>query len=129
MFTGRKLRTIITLPDRDPVTHDPLSRAEAMSWLAQSIIRRWRFIIGYTLVTFTVWAVGSPPVLGWWNYTASWLALVIESVVGIGVYNMSRRDAVILREVRAETQRVEAAAARIERVAEMVLDGQLRGER
>lgn len=85
---------------RDPVTGDPLTRSEMVSWYAQAIIRRWAFIVGYSLLTFGVWLFGTTMAVQWWNYSASWLALVIESVVGIAMFGQVRRDALILRELR-----------------------------
>ena len=35
-----------------------------------------------------------------WNYVASYLALFIESVVGIAMFSQTRRDAMIIREIR-----------------------------
>lgn len=130
------------LPSRDPATGDDLTPTEALSWFAQSIIRRWSFIGVIAVITAICFTLGGH-VLGWWNYSASFLALIIESVVGIGVYNMGRRDAVILREVRALSERgakharratkaaqrgedaakrAEEAAGRIERMADLMLD-------
>lgn len=94
-------------PYQDPVTGDRLTRGEWFSWRAQSLIRHWSFIVGFTTVTFTVWILGSPLWLSWWNYAASWLALVIESLVGIAMFGQTRRDAVILRGIRSTQGRLE----------------------
>lgn len=123
------------LPDHDSTTGDEITRTEALSALAQSVIRRWTFIGLFLAVTVPCFVLGGA-VLGWWNYAASALAIVIESVVGIGVFNMGKRDAVILREVRhlsergakqarkatKAAQRTEEAATRVERMADLMLD-------
>lgn len=106
---------------RDPDTGDQIRRSEFVSFRIQNLIRRWPFILLYTGVTFTVWVVGSPAVLGWWNYTASYLAILVESIVGIGVYQMSRRDSVILREIRQVTDATRENTASVQQLAEMVL--------
>ena len=107
---------------RDPVTGDQMTRSELWSWRAQSIIRHWTFIGLFTVVTFGIWIVGSPAVVGWWNYSASFLAIVIESVVGIAMCAQVRRDALVLREIRRISERVES-------VAELIHEHQLRSER
>lgn len=134
--------TLPRLPTSDAATGDELTPSEALSHIAQGVIRRWTFIGVVSAVTLVCFTVGGS-VLQWWNYSASWLALVIESVVGIGVYNMGRRDAVILREVRAlsergarsarraekATKRTEEAAKRTEDAARLALDAAQRTER
>ncbi len=128
---------------KDPVTGDPLTRSELVSWHGQAIIRRWTFIVLFSLVTFTVWAIGNALWVEWWNYAASWLALVIESVVGIAMFGQVRRDAVVLRELRSmarkqvkavKEQRVIAETQaeivqRLEEVSELMLDAIQRNER
>lgn len=84
---------------RDPVTGDQLTSGEYISWLIQGIIRRWAFLGVITFVTILVWATNNSAALSWWNLGASYLALVIESVVGIAMFSQTRRDAVILRHV------------------------------
>jgi hypothetical protein len=86
---------------RDPVTGDTLTPAEYMSWIIQGIIRRWTFLGIITAITIFVWTMNSAIALTWWNLGASYLALVIESVVGIAMFSQTRRDALVLREVRA----------------------------
>lgn len=85
----------------DPITGDELSSGEYVSWLIQSIIRRWLFLGIITAATIAVWATGNPVALQWWNLAASYLALVIESIVGIAMFSQTRRDAVVIREIRA----------------------------
>lgn len=110
----------------DPITGDELSRAEAVAWRVQWIIRRWTFLVGLTAVTAGAWTyvgvtagwalrAGPLAVVTWWNVCASYLALLIESVVGMAMYHQVQRDAVILREIRQADQRIEA-------LGEMVLE-------
>ena|SRR5579863_8450865 len=92
---------------KDPTTGDQLSTGEYISWIIQGIIRRWTFLIVITLVTILVWATNNPTALTWWNLGASYLALVIESIVGISMFSQTKRDAVVLREVRDLSQKIE----------------------
>ena len=92
---------------RDPVTGDHLTSGEYISWLIQGIIRRWAFLGVITAVTILVWATNNSAALSWWNLGASYLALVIESVVGIAMFSQTRRDAVILRHVAQSSEGLE----------------------
>jgi len=94
-------------PFIDPVTGDPLSWGEHVSWMAQGIIRRWIFLGLITVATIVVWALDNPSGLVWWNLAASYLALLIEGTVGIAMFSQTRRDAVILREIRRTVERVD----------------------
>jgi hypothetical protein len=84
---------------RDPFTGDKLTLGEKISWQIQTILRRWIFIVIITIGTITCWMDGSTQVLLWWNLVASYMALFIESVVGIAMFAQTRRDAMIIREV------------------------------
>lgn len=95
---------------RDPVTGDELTTGEYVSWLIQGVIRRWTFLILVTVGTAVCWATRDPNVLLWWNLVASFLAIVIESIVGLAMFGQTRRDAVCLREVRTISRRVEELA-------------------
>lgn len=94
---------------RDPVTGDPLTLGEHLSWLMQGIIRRWAFLGLITAATVVVWAVGDATGLLWWNLSASYLALLIEGTVGIAMFSQTRRDAVILRHLRDVIDALQAA--------------------
>lgn len=63
-----------------------------------------------TVITILVWVTNCGAALVWWNLGASYLALVIESVVGIAMFAQTKRDAVVMREVRAMSQHVETIA-------------------
>ena len=99
---------------KDPVTEDELSRGEYVSWAIQGLIRNWAFLGIITVVTIIVWATNNPVALTWWNLGASYLALVIESIVGIAMFSQTKKDALVLRQVRTLSQR-------IEQIAEVVL--------
>jgi hypothetical protein len=94
----------------DPVTGDELTGGEYISWRIQGVIRNWAFLGFITVITALLWATDNSVALQWWNLGASYLALVIESIVGIAMFSQTRRDAVALREVRAISQRVEKIA-------------------
>jgi hypothetical protein len=85
---------------RDPHTGDNLTLAEHISWMIQNVIRNWFFIGLITIATITCWLINTDLVLRWWNFVASYLALFIESVVGIAMFSQTRRDAMIIREIR-----------------------------
>jgi hypothetical protein len=87
-----------------------LTQGEYISWIIQGVIRRWTFLIIITLVTIVVWTINNPTALLWWNLGASYLALVIESIVGLAMFGQVKRDAVALREVRAISQHIEQLA-------------------
>lgn len=89
-------------PRRDPATGDILTRGEYISWMVQGIIRRWTFLVIVTCATAIAWSTNNAAVLLWWNLCASFLAIMIESVVGIAMFSQTRRDATVLREVRAK---------------------------
>lgn len=97
---------------RDPVTGDRLSPSEHLSWIIQGVIRRWLFLGLITVATVVVWSTNEPVALNWWNLSASYLALFIESCVGIAMFSQTRRDAVIIREIRAAEKRDEALLTR-----------------
>lgn len=86
----------------DPFTGDELTFSEWVSWqLQQNFIRRWGFLIGFTCITVACAAIGNLVVMAWWNVLASYLAIFIESIVGRAMIGQTRRDARILREIKA----------------------------
>ncbi len=94
---------------KDPVTGDPLSLGEYISWIVQGIIRRWFFLLLITIATAIAWGVGSmqPQVLVWWNLAASYAAILIESIVGMFMFGQMKRDAVILRHLERLTEHLD----------------------
>jgi hypothetical protein len=86
------------------VTGDPLTALEYLTRQAQLALRSPWFIVGFNVFTLTMMA------LGWreqWNYIASWLAIMVEWVVGTFMFGQTRRDAVVLRETRAVVEHIE----------------------
>lgn len=95
---------------QDPITGDSLTTGEWISWKIQHLMRRWAFLGLITLLTIVCWATNSAAVLTWWKLGASYLALVIESIVGMAMFNQCIRDAVVSRQTRANSQRIEKMA-------------------
>lgn len=94
---------------RHPVSGEPIKLGEHISWKIQFAIRRWSFIGSITLITLACVCLGifDLTVMTWWNVWASWMALFIESVVGMAMFNMARNDGRVLREVHALLAQVE----------------------
>lgn len=88
----------------DPITGDELTNAEYISWHIQAVVRSPWFIIGFNLITLVMLTVGWRD---WWNYFASYLAIMVEWVVGKYMFGQTGRDAKIIREIRTLTQRIE----------------------
>ena len=117
----------------DPLTGDRVGGSEKFSLLVQGLMRKWTFVLAYTAVTVLWWThphwFGDQPTDGHWQDAASYGALLIESVVGIGMFSWARRDSVILRKVHAIEQATEALLHRLEQADEnnaVVLDRVLR---
>ncbi len=101
---------------RDPITGDILTLGEELSWLAQRVIRRWSVLLAIQIVTVTVLIFGSWTMRDAWNFGASDLAILIESVVGIALFSQTRRDCVVMRDTRRIVTQMEAALANHERI-------------
>ena len=91
---------------RHPITGDPIGIGKHVSWKIQFSIRNWYFIGAITGVTLfcVVWGTMNITVIGWWNVWASYMALFIESVVGISMFEQTRADAKVLRQSLAAIQ-------------------------
>lgn len=85
---------------RHPVSGESIKFGEHVSWKIQFAIRRWSFIGSIALITLACVILGTfdVTVIVWWNVWASFMALVIESVVGMAMFNMARNDGRVLRE-------------------------------
>lgn len=88
----------------DSITGDTITRSEKISITVQSVMRQWKFVIGYSILTFIwwthpVWFGDHPGNDARWQDFASYMALLIESLVGIGMFGWARRDSVILRRI------------------------------
>jgi hypothetical protein len=105
----------------DPVTGDLLTRSEIVSWRLQQTIRNFWFIGTITAVTIImgirghVWDLESVDA---WNFCMSWLALWIESIVGIAMFSQTRRDAKAIREVKAMDEKMAIMLAHVETLIE-----------
>jgi len=84
-----------------PITGDEIGLGEHLSWLVQARIRRWSFVGYVTAATAICWVIGSPLVLEWWNFSASYMAVFIELVVGIAMYEQTKNDAKVIRKILA----------------------------
>lgn len=109
----------------DPVTGDPLTLGEEISWVAQGLIRRWTFFALLCAGTFAVWITGhiwdqSPTTI--WNLWASWWALVLESIVGIAMFSQTRRDAVKIRQIHRLAQEQRDLAANLDSKLDQLLN-------
>ncbi len=102
----------------DPVTGDQLTLAEEISWQIQTrVLRRWSFLVVFTLFTALMWLRG-PGAQFDWNLIASWLAIVVEGTVGLAMFSQTRRDALIIRQIRnLEAAHLEADAKRDQQTA------------
>lgn len=103
---------------KDDITGDTLTTGEWISWHIQGIIRRWWFIIAFTTITIIVWSTDNPTLLLWWNLFASYMAIFIESIVGLAMFGQTRRDAVILRHIATQTQHIERLSEQIRALEE-----------
>lgn len=108
----QKIRAIFQ-PKNDPLTGDLLSFSDRISYFAQNIIRRWTWVI-FNICLSIFWWINpgffhdDAATLFRWMALYSLLAIVVESVVGIGQYASNKRDAVIIRRVdKTEQQNVE----------------------
>ncbi len=88
----------------DPVTGDPLTTTEYLSWKIQSFVRSPWFIILFNLITILAMTFGRGEL---WNYFASWLAIMIEWIVGKYMFGQTGRDAVIIRHLLKIAEHIE----------------------
>ena len=112
----------------DPVTGDELTHAEHVSWQLQSLIRNWYFIGAITAATIVVSIIGRAwtfHLMDIWNFSASYLALFIESIVGIAMFSQTRRDAVKIRKIESLGTQLATVIGQLEQMVsdECVVDG------
>ena len=86
---------------KHPITGENITLGEHLSWTAQNAIRRWEFVGVVTLATVVCWGINTASVLEWWNYMASYMAVLIELVVGIAMYQQTKADAKVIRKILA----------------------------
>lgn len=82
----------------DPTTGDHLTAGEHVSWMLQRVMRRWAFLGGITLATAACWLLGDTE-RTWWNYAASYMALVVEGITAMALINQTVRDALVTRTI------------------------------
>lgn len=83
-------------PRKDPVTGDQLTAVEYYSRQLQAMVRSPWFLVVFNVIT------GICMLIGWrdpWNWFASWLAIMVEWMVGKYMFGQTARDAVILRKL------------------------------
>ena len=86
---------------KHPITGENISLGEHLSWKAQNVIRRWEFVGVVTFATAVCWVTGTPTVLQWWNFSASYMAVLIELIVMIAMYQQTKSDAKVIRKILA----------------------------
>ena len=86
---------------RDPATGDLLNYNDYLLYQLQTnVIRRWWFLVAFTVITLACVFTFNVTVMTWWNVLASYLAIFVEAIVGRYMAGQTRRDATILRELR-----------------------------
>ena len=101
------------------VTGEPIGLGQHMSWKIQEMIRRWPFILTMTVISLACWVIGwrHSDVVLWWNAWASYMAIFIESVVGISMFQQTKSDAQVIRKILAmESSQFEELKELIEQV-------------
>lgn len=104
------------------MTGDALTRLEYLTRQAQMGLRHPLFLVGFNLVTLTLMALG---LREQWNYFASWLAIMVEWMVGVYMFGQTKRDALVIREVRALARQM---ARDVEKIEDAVEEGPEGGE-
>jgi hypothetical protein len=86
-----------------PITGEAIGLGQHISWRIQNSIRHWWFILAITVITLVcvTWGLHDNNVIAWWNVWASYMALFIESVVGISMYQQTKADAQVIRKILA----------------------------
>mgnify|MGYP006267166409 CR=1 FL=1 len=95
-----------------PDTNDVLTFSEVISWKIQSIIRNWWFVAFWSVGSFVWWAKPH-----WfhdnhsyihWQLVASYLAVIVELMIGLAMIGQTKRDAMIIRHIlKLEKQEIE----------------------
>ena len=84
----------------DPVTGDKLTRLEYYVRQIQVFVRTPWFILFFNLITILMVFIMGRPVE--WNDLASWLAIIIEWLVGTYMFGQTGRDALVIRTIKKE---------------------------
>ena len=107
------------MPYKDPVTGDELPMLEYRTRQVQVFVRTPWFILVFNLITIASMALGHGDV---WNYFASWLAIMIEWLVGTYMFGQTARDAVVTREVRSLIQQMRSVLEIVEKDVEVEIE-------
>ena len=83
----------------NPITGEPINFSDFIAWKLQSVIRRWWFLLAFTCATAGAWSTRNSSIILWWNLSASYLAIFVESIVGRAMFGQTKADAAILREI------------------------------
>ena len=96
---------------RDPLTGEPISFTEWVSLMAVNVLRRWTIILFYIGLSAAWWAhpawFHDDAVYTKWMIVFSLLAVINESLIGIGMFSRSNRDSIVLRRVLKYLERGE----------------------
>lgn len=86
-----------------PDTGDVLSFSEQVSWKVQGVIRNWIFVIFWSVLSIVWWIkphwFKDSSSYVHWQLIASFIAVVIELIVGISMLSQTKRDAMIIRHI------------------------------
>ncbi len=83
---------------KDPVTGDELKPLEYFTRQVQVMVRTPWFLLLFNLTTIAIF-LGHGDL---WNYFASWLAIIIEWLVGTYMFGQTGRDAIVMRTIKKE---------------------------
>lgn len=102
----------------DPVTGDVLSRLEYLTRQVQVVVRTPWFILGFNLLTVSALLAGHVDA---WNFVMSWLAIIIEWLVGTYMFGQTSRDAIVTRRNARLEEQNQQLLERIEQMEERIL--------
>jgi hypothetical protein len=92
----------------DPITGDELSLGEKAAWIAQGTFRRWSVMILLQVICVVWLVLGTNAQRGWFNYVWSDLAIIVENVTMLALFNQTRRDAKVQRDTKKIVAHLEA---------------------
>jgi hypothetical protein len=88
---------------KDPLTGDELNRLEYYVRQIQVVVRTPWFILAFNTITVACIIAGQ---LFNWNVFASWLAIIIEWLVGTYMFGQTGRDAILIRTIKKELDQI-----------------------
>lgn len=122
MVLVKTVKNIFT-PQPDPLTGDLLNFPDRVSWFAQGIIRRWTWVIINLAFSAFWWhqfwsGFKDPTTL--WMALYSLMAIIVESIVGIGQFQQGKRDAILLRQVFKVVDSTQTILTHVETLLERI---------